>query len=283
MASAAAHRHNQPYEPVRGIPVKWDKQALIDHVKTGMQVELGTLPIYFCALYSIKRDNGEWGTKARANILCEEFFDSAMTIVTDKATALQALETIVDQGEGSIGVPDSHYSVFVELYQRRKEWDCVEYVDEPKTDDYKDNKVAYSVSVLDAYAEPLTTTDAIVWQLSLAVNAAYCYLLQTLDLCWHNGDRAARKQILRNIHRIMIDILSPAAHVLVEQQVGTEGKYAAPCFEFYPAGKDPLSPADLFTALKKELESAKAAAQSQETVAAIGKILLSLNGIITAK
>ena len=34
-----------------------------------MQVELGTLPIYFCALYSINRDNGQWGSKARANIL----------------------------------------------------------------------------------------------------------------------------------------------------------------------------------------------------------------------
>ena len=34
-----------------------------------MQVELGTLPIYFCALYSIERDNGGWGTKARSNIL----------------------------------------------------------------------------------------------------------------------------------------------------------------------------------------------------------------------
>ena len=35
----------------------------------GMQVELGTIPLYFCALYSIKRDNGKWGSKARANIL----------------------------------------------------------------------------------------------------------------------------------------------------------------------------------------------------------------------
>lgn len=35
-----------------------------------LAVELGTLPIYFCALYSIKRDNGGAGSKARAHILC---------------------------------------------------------------------------------------------------------------------------------------------------------------------------------------------------------------------
>lgn len=34
-----------------------------------MQVELGTLPIYFCALYSIHNDDGNWGTKARSNIM----------------------------------------------------------------------------------------------------------------------------------------------------------------------------------------------------------------------
>ncbi|PIL22475.1 hypothetical protein GSI_15163 [Ganoderma sinense ZZ0214-1] len=60
-----------PFTPVFGIPGEWTKGALIEHVKTGMQVKLGTLPIYFCALYSIKlkRDNGQWGSKARANIL----------------------------------------------------------------------------------------------------------------------------------------------------------------------------------------------------------------------
>ena len=76
----------------------------------------------------------------------EEFFGEKMTVVVDTKTALQALETIVDQGEGSIGVPDSHYSIFVELYQRRKEWTCIDYVDQPHTADYKGkNEIAYRV------------------------------------------------------------------------------------------------------------------------------------------
>ena len=76
-----------------------------------------------------------------------DFFDSAMTLVRDVPSAHVALETIVDQGEGSIGVPDSHYAIFVELYQRRKEWTCVNYIDEPSTDKYVDKPVAYHVSI----------------------------------------------------------------------------------------------------------------------------------------
>ena len=68
-----------------------------------------------------------------------------MTVVVDTNTALQALETIVDQGEGSIGVPDSHYSIFVELFQRRMEWECIDYIDKPETAKYGNNKVAYHV------------------------------------------------------------------------------------------------------------------------------------------
>lgn len=76
----------------------------------------------------------------------DEFFDSKMTVVTDEATALHALATIVDQGEGSIGVPESHYSIFVELYQRRKEWVVADYIDDPRTAKYTANPLAYRVS-----------------------------------------------------------------------------------------------------------------------------------------
>lgn len=82
-----------------------------------------------------------------------------MTVVTDRRTALQALETIVDQGEGSVGVPDSHYAIFVQLYQMRKEWTCIPFIDEPRTEKYKANTVAYHVRRLCSllYARGLTT------------------------------------------------------------------------------------------------------------------------------
>lgn len=78
-----------------------------------------------------------------------EFFDSKMTVITDEASALEALTTIVDQGEGSIGIPNSHYAIFVDLYQQHKQWVCVDYVEDPSTISYKDkNNVAYHVSTL---------------------------------------------------------------------------------------------------------------------------------------
>nr|VWO96715.1 Uncharacterized protein [Ganoderma boninense] len=364
-----------PFTPVLGKPMPWTKDDLVKHLKTGMQVELGTIPLYFCALYSIKRDNGQWGSKARANILAvaeqemlhlalagnmlraldgkqllydesfmpkypshilydkidmelrpadkknldcflkieapfmpapvlggepepfdtllpsynsigefykelqhgilevskddphlfssnkeqqftgAEFFDERMTVVVDIQTALKALETIVDQGEGSIGVPDSHYTIFVELYHRRKEWVCIDYVDKPHTSDYKSRELAY--------------------RLSLAVDASYCYLLQTIDRCWAEESASKRTQLFRNIHRIMIEILSPVAHVLVEQVVEGE-KHAAPCFEFYPRGSEALSPKALYDGLAAELACAYEVAAVHATKEAIAKIVFSL-------
>ncbi|KAI0825348.1 ferritin-like-domain-containing protein [Trametes gibbosa] len=395
--SAIEHRLLfHPFEPVKSAPLGWKKQDLIDHVRTAMAVELGTLPIYFCALYSIHQDNGGIGSKARAhilsiaeqemlhlalagNMLCaldgkqllysqafmptypseilfdkirmqlapankdnlecflkieapylpppvppkepvfletnlletraavapkqefipeyrsigqfyenlekglrelaphdpglfskntskqlrgSEFFDSKMTIITDQETALEALTTIVDQGEGSIGIPDSHYSIFVDLYQQHKQWVCVNYVEDPSTISYKDvNNVAY--------------------RLSLAVDASYCLLLQTLDRCWQ-GDIAEgpkRKQLLRNIHQLMVAVLSPTAHVLVQQKIGSQ--FAAPCFEFYPQGeKTPLKPQPLYEALKKEIETAQKEATragDKNTADAIGRIAFCLS------
>ena len=92
-----------------------------------------------------KKDDKLFSSNTEQQFTGAEFFDDRMTVVVDTKTALEALETIVDQGEGSVGVPDSHYSIFVELYQRRKEWVCIDYVDKPHTADYKNHELAYRV------------------------------------------------------------------------------------------------------------------------------------------
>lgn len=71
-----------------------------------------------------------------------------MVVVENEESALRALQTIVDQGEGSIGVPDSHYSIFVELYQERKNWVCIEFVKDPNTSLYKEYPLAYQVRII---------------------------------------------------------------------------------------------------------------------------------------
>ncbi|KAI0027078.1 ferritin-like-domain-containing protein [Vararia minispora EC-137] len=373
-------------DPVTGPPVfGWTKEELIKHVKTAMQVELGTIPIYFCALYSIKPLGDEPGqveaaTSARMHILSvaeqemlhlalagnllralndiqtlydkktmptypshilydkidmklrpadkenldcflkieapymappprpkvaggepfipdynsigmfyrevekgqscikelsgdilscneemqfggNEFFYSEMTIVKDEASALEALSTIVDQGEGSIGVSDSHYAIFVNLYQQRQAWACVDYIDEPHTKKYHEqgNEVAY--------------------RLSLAFDASYCYVLQTIDICWQTKDPQKRFRLLAKLRRLMIQILSPCAHVLVKQKLAS-GKFAAPCFEFYPPEQDdPLEQSKLHERLEDELTSARRQAADQETIDAIEKILFCLKDL----
>ena len=58
-------------------------------------------------------------------------------------------------------------------------------------------------------------------QLSLALDAAYCYLLQTIDRVWEtpgvdHDSKVLRQWLIRNIHSIMMDILTPIADLLVQ-------------------------------------------------------------------
>jgi len=65
-----------------------------------------------------------------------DFFDDRMVVVEDKHTALKALEVIVDQGEGNVGVEDSHYSIFLDLYLNQGEWECYNVKKDVKTEHY---------------------------------------------------------------------------------------------------------------------------------------------------
>ena len=89
-----------------------------------------------------------------------------------------------------------------------------------------------------------------------------------------------RTHLFRNIHRLMVEILSPVARLLVEEVI-EDGKHAAPCFEFYPPGwTKALCPTDLFRGLEKELSSAhKASTEGSATQEAIAKIIFCLNGL----
>ena len=88
-----------------------------------------------------------------------------------------------------------------------------------------------------------------------------------------------RTQLFRNIHRLMIEILSPVAHVLVEQMIEGE-KHAAPCFEFYPPDSQgkALSPKELYDGLAAELDRACQIA-GPDTKSGIGKIAFSLKAL----
>lgn len=74
-----------------------------------------------------------------------EFYDREMVVVKDLDTALHAMDIIVDQGEGSVGVEDSHYRVFLELYRNRDMWECWPVEKNPHTSNYKPDSFLYYV------------------------------------------------------------------------------------------------------------------------------------------
>jgi hypothetical protein len=77
-----------------------------------------------------------------------DFFDANMIQISSQASAQQALTIIVGQGEGSVGVEDAHYQMFLNLYRHRKEWTCWPVVESPTTAMYKTDPFLYQVRFL---------------------------------------------------------------------------------------------------------------------------------------
>ncbi|KAF9804482.1 hypothetical protein IEO21_09370 [Rhodonia placenta] len=174
-----------------------------------------------------------------------DFFDGMLVQITDHATARQAIDTIISQGEGTVGYPEAHYQLFLELYEKRGTWTCWPVTSSPSTEKYKDHKYIY--------------------QLSLAFDAAYCYLLVMIEAAWRTADALRRRKLIRNIHPIMLDILNPLASELVQQKL-TDGENAAPAFNFYEtsAGENNTDKAgvELWGAIKTHLDAAIAEASA---------------------
>ncbi|KAF8637444.1 hypothetical protein AX17_002809 [Amanita inopinata Kibby_2008] len=171
-----------------------------------------------------------------------EFFGSSMYTIYSKAEAYKALELITEQGEGGISVPDSHYAVFVDFYQRQLQWSLLPVVNNPTPDDY-------GVETLLRY-------------LSDASDAAYCYLLATIETIWKTSRDTSpdkRTTLLRNINPIMSDIVAQLATILVRQPL-RDGQNAGPCFAFYSNKEDdqPNTLSELYADIDKHLASAEA-------------------------
>lgn len=75
-----------------------------------------------------------------------DFFGDQLVIIKDKASALKAMNIVVEQGEGNGVVDNSHYNVFTNLYHR-KALDLHNMPENPKTSDYKETSpYIYAVS-----------------------------------------------------------------------------------------------------------------------------------------
>jgi len=173
------------------------------------------------------------------------FFGPLLYPITDQASALSGLKTIIEQGEGNLSVAESHYEVFSKLYSDPDSWKTYRVPTNPKTSAYNVGKDA----------------NPYIWKLSRSFDAAYCYLLQNIQRVWQTGDIPTRRLLIRNIHALMNNVLNPLAELLIQQPWGVNHGVAAPCFNFYPMkpGFPTLEPNELHAAIGVELADASTA------------------------
>ncbi|KAH7909847.1 ferritin-like-domain-containing protein [Hygrophoropsis aurantiaca] len=166
-----------------------------------------------------------------------EFFSGQMIRVVDQKSAHEALKIIIDQGEGSVGVDQAHYQMFLDLYMKPMGWTCWPVPTKPTTSAYKSNPLAR--------------------ELALASNAAFCYLLITIQKIWKVSDPILRRSLMSSTHAIMVDVMNPLADFMVQCK-WTEDHNTGPPFEYYKtkAGEEL---ADLTAKAKEETDADKKA------------------------
>ncbi|KAJ3568663.1 hypothetical protein NP233_g5565 [Leucocoprinus birnbaumii] len=202
--------------------------------------------------------------------LGQDFFGDQLFAITDQASALKALGTVIEQGEGDLSTEDSHYEIFSKLYSGPT-WDVYNVPTDPKTVDYGDDDQYLYIHKVNSFllllfSQLLTYNCA---QLSLSIDAAYCYLLQTIQLVYETNDVSNRLILLRNIHGLMSNVIMPLSELIVQQSYG-DG-CAAPCFNYYPmfglVAGTPLVPIKLHGCLTDEIAGAIEAAPLTDDVA----------------
>lgn len=181
--------------------------------------------------------------------------------VTDLTSALTALQTIVNQGEGNPRPFDGpakdekdHYDIYLDLQQGPRTWDVYPVVTDPTTAKYFDlDKKVYAVRlIINADALDGRFPDQ-VSKVSRTVDAAFCYLLLTLEKLWDVSSVDGRGSLVgSNMFPLMTGILAPLAGFLIQQPVGSAGEVAGPCFGYYPFA----SGAGALNDLKQEIQAA---------------------------
>jgi hypothetical protein len=180
------------------------------------------------------------------------WYDKNMIIIKDNSSAQAAITTIAEQGEGSTKslprpkLPNdgrvleppppvalrSHFEVFEDLYNGPK-LDCHKFITNPKTSN-------------------LTTHTAHL--VLVACDAAYCYLLISIEKVWSASIEAAMRSSLvtNNLRNIMSKILLPLATFLSKQTYNDSGNRfkLAPFFNFHEFVTGTTCHSQLMTAMQ---------------------------------
>lgn len=143
--------------------------------------------------------------------------------VTDLASAQQAIQYIVRQGEG----------IQQEDYDDPSKQELAHY--------YKFRLIADDPSIIGTVANVVTNPTAAGFGGDLSgladlLNASYSYLLLTIENIFATADPTEKGDLVgKGLMVIMPNLISPLANLLVQQPVGDETptRYAGPPFQYY--------------------------------------------------
>jgi len=149
------------------------------------------------------------------------WYDEDMTVIRDIDNAVAAMTIIIQQGEGAQlgedGKPiaikntiQSHYQVFEDIHAMN--FECYPVVSNPETERF--------------------TEHTKIHKMMLAFDAAYCYLLLTMEKMWDYDGPMRGRLVTNNIMNLMLTIMKPLSLFLVKQQL-SETENAAPPFNLY--------------------------------------------------
>lgn len=159
--------------------------------------------------------------------------DEGLHAITNLSEALAALTLIVEQGEGSTGTDNldtpSHFEIFKALSEQDVAY--IPTVEDPVTSQFEGN----------------------IQTVMLASDAAYCYLLLSIEKCWTSSNH--RQDLVGNIMPLMRFIIKYCAEFLVTQKIDGGDKYAAPPFNYYPFSSVASAHSELVKALQTASEN----------------------------
>jgi Ferritin-like len=172
----------------------------------------------------------------RAQATQQHFAWPELIQVTNLASAIKAIETIIEQGEGARGDwHEAHYGKFLQIAQEYRQLQEQDPGFEPAR------------PVVAAYVRPPSDTshfrlisDPLTAGISELFNASYQVLLQVLIRYFIHGTESDEE--LTTLSNVVVDTMSllikPLGELLTRLPVGPElpGKMAGPSFEMYRAG-----------------------------------------------
>ncbi len=182
---------------------------------------------------------------------------SHLTPVTNLASALEAINVIVVQGEGaSRDTPDSHYNKFVTIWREYKE----ALAEDPKFDPARpvlDNPYALSPSDKDDTTDINFVDDPDTAELSNLCDACYELMVQILGRLFVHAEESDEElqRLSRAAETLMMDIVVPLADALTKSPAGPShpGKTAGISFRLSRGATIPTHKAAAWTVFRERL------------------------------